>query len=268
MIETMGMQGLPPRTKTFLRLMTAGFAVLVLAMGANMWLMVGKAKRSQAPLSAVVPGPAVDRTLDALGAIPFSAPSSSHRPVNGPDGVEGGRKPPPPLDTTGLELKGVFVNIFDKRKSIAIIGSKGNRDIIMKDGDSAKEGVMLEEIFPDHVVFRGIAGDTQSMALANFVKNTVIFGGNTPMTESLSDIENPMGVPMFDPLVPDPSMAGDVTGDGGADPGPVRYMPTPQMPTAANGGAPMAAPMVGGSETARTISGEMNAVGRTPREGQ
>lgn len=272
MIETMDMRRLPPRTKTLLRAMTAGFAILAVAMGAQMWLMVGKTKRAQAPLSAGLAAPVADRTLDALGAIPLSAPSTAQKAVNGRDGVGGGANlSPPPLDTSGLDLKGVFVNMFDKRKSIAIIGSKGKRDLILKRGDSAKEGVMVDDIFPDHVVFRGVVGDTQSLALSNFVRDAVILGGNSPMapmTESLSDIENPMGTPIFDPMSPGPGMAGDVMGDGGANPGPMKYMPTPQMPMTANGGSQMAAPMPGGSEAAKAVSEEMNAAGRMTGEGK
>jgi len=264
----MGMRRLPPRTKTLLQAITAGLAILAVAMGAQMWVMVGKTKRAQAPLSAGLAEPVADRTLDALGAIPFSAPSPAQKAVNG-----GGRAnlSSPALDTSGLDLKGVFVNMFDKRKSIAIIGSKGKRDLILKRGDPAKEGVMVDDIFPDHVVFRGVAGDTRSLALSNFVRDAVIFGGNSPMEptmESLSDIENPMGTPVFDPASPDPGMAGDVMGDAGADPGPMEHMPTPQMPMTGNDGSQMAAPMVGGSDAAKALSEEMNAAGHMPGEGK
>lgn len=247
-----------------MRAMTAGLAIIAMAMGAQMWMMVGKAKRAQAPSPTGLAEPSANRTLDTLGAIPLSAPSSAQKTVEGREG--GGGSPSPfPLDTSGLDLKGVFVNMFDKRKSIAIIGSKGQRDLILKRGDSARQGVMVDEIFADHVVFRGIAGDTLSLALANFIKDAVIFEGRAPMTESLADIENPMGSTAFDPMAPPPGMAGDVIGDGGKDSGPIKFMPTPQMPVE---GSHMAAPTVGGSEAARSVSGEMNAAGRMPMEGR
>ena len=247
-----------------MRAITAGLAILAVAMGAQMLLMVGKMKRAQAPLSAGLAEPVADRTLDALGAIPFSAPSPAQKAVDGEE--DGGANPSPPsLDISGLDLKGVFVNMFDKRKSITIIGSKGNRDLILKRGDSAKEGVMVDDIFPDHVVFRGVAGDTQSLALSNFVKDAVIFGGNSPMApmmESLTDTENPMDAPIFDDAPPNTGMDGD--GMGTADPGPVKYMPTPQMPMTANGGSQMGQ----GSETAKAVTETMSAAGRIPRKGK
>lgn len=232
-----------------------------------MWQTVSKAKRAQAPSPTGLTEPAANRTLDALGAIPLSAPSPAQKAVDGREG-EGANPSPHSLDTSGLDLKGVFVNMFDKRKSIAIIGSKGKRDLILKRGDSAKEGVMVDDIFSDHVVFRVINGETRSLALSNFIKDTVIIEGNAPITESLSDLENPMGFPVFDPTSPGPGMPGDVAGDGGRDPGPIKFMPTPQMPVTGNGGSQMAAPMAGGSEAAKSVSGEMNAAGRMPGGGQ
>lgn len=173
------------------------------------------------------------------------------------------------MDVSGLDLKGVFVNMFDKDKSIVIVSAKGSRDLILKRGDSAKIGVMVNEIFPDHVVFRGLAGDKTSLTLATFVKDAMIFGGHEGgMTESLADSEDPMGPPLFDPTSPGPGMAGDVMGNGGIETGPVRYMPTPKMPEFQPGEEPMAAPMVPGSAAAMAISNEMNAAGRISQRGQ
>lgn len=259
----MAMRRLPPQTKTLLRVITAGMALLALFTAAQMGLMVSKVKRGQVSSSASPAGNMAKTPLPTLGAIPFSAPPVIQKTEN-----KEAAPPPPPLDTSGLDLKGVFVNMFDKKKSIAIVGAKGSRDLILKLGDSAKNGVALDEIFADHVVFRGVAGDKRSLLLANFVKGAVILGEFEALTESLADSEDPMGQPVFDPTAPGPGMAGDVMGNGGIETGPVKYMPIPQMQTTQSGEFTMAAPMVTGSATATAISEQMNATGRTPGGGQ
>lgn len=265
MTETIAVRRLPPKTKTLLRVITAGLALLALFTAARMVLMLSKVRRGEVSAPAVPAKGAAKTALDSLGAIPFSAPPSSQKTE---DQKAGETPPPPPLDTSGLDLKGVFVNMFDKRKSVAIVGAKGMRDLILKTGDSAKNGVALDEIFADHVVFRGVAGDRKSLALANFVKGAVILGEFEALTESLADSEDPMGQPVFDPTSPGPGMAGDVMGNGGIETGPVKYMPIPQMQTTQSGEFTTAAPMVTGSATAVAISEQMNAPGRTPAGGQ
>lgn len=260
----MAMHRLPPRTKTLLRVITAGLAILALFTAAQMGLMVSKVKRGQLSSSASPAGNVAKTALPTLGAIPFSAPPVIQKTEN----TDAAPPPPPPLDTSGLDLKGVFVNMFDKNKSIAIVGAKGARDLILKLGDSAKNGVALDEIFPDRVVFRGVAGDKRSLVLTNFVKGAVILGDFEPLTESLADSEDPMGQPVFDPTSPGPGMAGDVMGNGGVETGPIKYMPIPQMQTTQSGEFVTAAPMVAGSATAAAISEEMNAAGRMPGKEQ
>lgn len=269
MLKIMSMRRLPPLAKALVYAMTAGLAILVAVTGTRVGLIVSKAKRGQIPSSAS-PAKAVTNTpLDALGAILLSAPSLAQQATE-KRGAEVGKSAPPPLDISGLDLKGVFVNMFNRGKSIAIIGSKGKKDIILKCGDvtNATDGVMLEEIYPDHVVFRGLAGDRRSISLTNFIKEAVIFGRQAVMTESLADIEDPMGAPIYDPTSPGPGMAGDVSGNGGMETGPVKFMPIPKMPTVQKDGSRMAAPVGHGSETAISVSNEMNAAGQMGAEGQ
>lgn len=267
MLKTMTAHRLPPQTKMLLRAVTAGLAILVVATGVRVGLVVSGAKSKQAPSSTSPTTHVANVALDALGAIPLSSPPvvpKSDAETNPPP-----PPPPPPLDISGLDLKGVFVNMFDKRKSIAIIGLKGRNDLILKRGDVARNGVMVDEIYPDHVVFRGFSGDTKSLVLTDFIKEAVIVGGHAPLAESLANFaEEDMELQTFDPTSPGPGMAGDVDGDGGMDLGVVKYMPIPQMPTAGKGGSQMAAPTVAGSEAARAVSREMNAAGRPAVEGQ
>ncbi len=266
MLKTMTMHKLPPQTKMLLRAVTAGLAILVVATGVRVGLVVSGAKSKQAPSSASTTTHVANVALDALGAIPLSSPPmvpKSDAETNPPP-----PPPPPPLDISGLDLKGVFVNMFDKRKSIAIIGLKGRNDLILKRGDVARNGVMVDEIYPDHVVFRGFAGDTKSLVLTDFIKEAVIVGGHAPLAESLADFEDDMGPQTLDPTSPGPGVAGDVDGDGGMDLGVIKYMPIPKMPTADKGGSQMAAPTVAGSEAARAVSREMNAASHIAVEGQ
>lgn len=266
MSVTMTAHRLPPRMKIALRLTTAGLALLVVAAVARMAPLVMKPKAGPETVLAEKPKPLGKTGAGLMGSLPLSA--SPPAPAGSSGSGVTAPPPPPPLDITGLNLKGVFVNIFDKRRSLVIISQKGGKDLILKRGDMARQGVMVDEVSPDHVVFKGINGDTKSIHLSDFVKDTVIMGaGMQGMPTSIADMEDPMGAPLYDPTSPGPGMPGDIAGDGGMDSGPVKYMPIPTMPGAQHGGG-AAALAVPGSGAERDISRQMNAAQKLAEQGR
>lgn len=252
------MRRLPPRTRLILRVTTAALAVLALLTGYRFAVMLtgGLNKENQPQPGHVKPFPV--GALDSIWAIPLSAPPVS--PAKPLSAQASGAKAPPSFNTAGLELKGVFVNIFDKRKSIAIISDKGKDDLILKRGDIAREGTMVDEILVDRVVLRGIMGETATLALTDFVKEAIIVGADTP-SMSLAEAEDPMGPPIYDPTSPGPGMPGDVADELGKPRAPVMYMPIPPMPGRMKEGTPGVSPMTM-DPAAAAISEQMNAVGR------
>ena len=66
MLKTMTIHRLPPQTKTLLRAVTAGLAILVVVTGARVWLVVSGLKRGQVQSSAAPVKPGTNVALDAL----------------------------------------------------------------------------------------------------------------------------------------------------------------------------------------------------------
>jgi len=154
-------------------------------------------------------------------------------------------------------LKGVFVNVKNRERSMAIVERGEEEMLVVRKGDSIIQGAVVQDIYPDRLSV-ALVGDKPGSISRYLNLPPVTEGEFTAVQEaSLADNENIMGTSIYDPSLLKAGSPEDIFG-ANYEQLPVIAMPIPAMPVAPAAQGP------GASRVAR----EMAAAAQRAKKGE